>query len=202
MGAISSTIFNSDNLYNEIKKIIKELVNEYQIWTNDKICQNIELIYFDKLIKLNEKTLLDVTSAIGYKMNKQYDKQRLCQLIILHYKKRITLLQIINIALEKEKIRLDQAKNGPVCRNTNKYISNEDFFTCEQIPNALWLDKKQYQQMVRKFKKLKIYKNWLFWINKLENCYHKSLKLLLKIVKRIKQDMYLFVFLHTGPFLA
>ncbi|CAH6421807.1 Hypothetical protein KVN_LOCUS495 [uncultured virus] len=189
MGSSFSTSYNSDHLYNEIKKNIKELIYDYQIWTNDKICDNLEVIYYDKLIKLNKPNLLDISSAIGYKSNKEYDKQKLCQIIISHYKRRIKLLQIINQALDKEKIRLYQAKNGPVCKNTNKYVSVEDFFICEQIPNSLWIDRVQYQKIIEKYKKVNIQTEWIFWIKKLEKCYYKSLRILLKIVRKIKQDI-------------
>ena len=54
--------------------------------------------------------------------------------------------------------------------DTNKDIN--DFITCTSIPNALWINKKDYQQIVENFKKDKRYEVWKQWIDKMYKLYY------------------------------
>lgn len=189
MGNFLNTNISSEQLHNEIKNVVKNLIYEYESWTNEETCQKLELLYHDKLLKFNKSSLLDISAIIGYKYNKKVDKGELCKIIIQHYKRRIDLLKAINNALERGRKRIYQAQNGPICKRVDSYIEMEDFFTCEQIPNALWIEQEQYKKILESYKRLNIYEGWKYWILELDKYYYKSLKKLLRIVRIIKQDI-------------
>lgn len=187
MGNAGSNINNSERTFLEIQKTIRDLIYDYDLWTNEEICKNLEIVYFDKLIKFNQGDLVDISAAIGYGYKKEVCKEDLCKLIITHYKKRINLLKIILKSIEQTRDKLFRAKTGPVCKGVDDPI--EDFLTCTKIPYSLWIDQKQYQKILVNLKNDKRYEIWKFWINKLDKTYYLSLKKLLRIIKKIKQDV-------------
>ena len=186
MGSSSSKI-DSDKLYIAIQNTVKDLIIEYEIWSNDKLCDKMDLIFYDKIIKFKKDNLLDVSAAIGYNYNKDYDKKELCKLIINHFKKRIELLNFISKSISNVSDRILKAQKGNICQRVNKEVN--DFITCTSIPNALWINKEDYQQIIESFKKDKRYEVWKHWIDNMYKLYYNSLEELLNIIRKIKQDI-------------
>lgn len=187
MGINTSNINNPDILYEEIQRTIKNLIYEYNVWSSEEMCNNLEIIYYDKLIKFDKSELLDASAAIGYSYNKNVQKGIICQQIIEHYRRRIKLLRDIKFITEKVRDRLYQAKNGPVCKNVDAHV--EDFVTCSKIPQALWLDQYQYQKILENIKNDKRFEIWEYWIENLSCCYYQSLNKILNIIIKIKYDV-------------
>lgn len=177
----------TDNLYRKIRDDIHKLLIDYQFWADDDICDKLEIIYFDKLIKFRKSNLLDVSTAIGYKYDSTIDKQLICKSIIEHYRRRIKLFQKIYDIIEIGRERVNRAHTGPVCRNVNTYVDN--FIACEKIPNSLWVNEDEYKNIIKEFKKHNLYEGWNVWIDKLNKTYKKILYKLFNIVNKIKNDI-------------
>lgn len=177
--------YHSDTKYNKLRDDIKDLINSYEFWTNDKICERLSLVYYDKLIQFKKSDLLDMSASIGISQNNN-NCNELCHQIINHYNKRIAILQRISIAINKTRNKILRAKKGPVCKNVDKYI--DDFFECEKY-NGLWLNEEQYTKVINKIKSLNIYDNWLSYIQNLDMKWKKYMEYLHKIVVIIKEDI-------------
>lgn len=191
MGVPLSIEYRSDYLYQEIRKTIKDLVEEYKFWADDGICRELEVIYYNKLLKFDIDKLADASTAIGFSHHKEIaeqDKEKICQRIIDHYKKRIELLKFIDKAVKRGRNRIDHALNGPVCRNVDTFV--EDFFTCKKIPNAVWIEKTQYDQIVDKFFKANRNQEWEKYIDKLDFYYYQCLQKLLITIDQIKKSIH------------
>lgn len=187
MGIVTSSIMSNDIIMYEIKNTIKDLIKNYEVWTNDKLCSNLEVMYNGKLVKLTIDQLRGITTTIGYKYDKPVARERLCEIIINHYKKRIELLQLINLNIEKCADMIRRAKKGQVCKNVDSYV--DDFFKCNAIPNSLWIDKEEYNDMIKALKQQDRISLLVNWVEDLEEHYHKSLKRLLRIIDMIKRDI-------------
>lgn len=187
MGIVMSNIMSNDIIMYEIKNAIKELIKNYEVWTNDETCNNLEVMYNGKLITLTVDQLRGITSTIGYKYDKPVPREKLCTIIVTHYKKRIELLKLINQNIEKCADMIHRAKKGPVCKNVNSFV--DDFFKCNSIPNSLWIDKEEYRNMITTLKNQDRISSLTVWVEDLEEHYHKSLKRLLKVIDLIKRDI-------------
>jgi len=185
MGNISS---NSSSLYlhHQIREEIKKIVYDYKFWTDNKLCNKIELIYRDKLIKFPKTNLLNISATVGLKYSTNVSKKKLCHNIINHYQQRINLLKRIQHAIFMTQKKLRRAKDGPVCKNINKYI--EDFFVCDKY-KGLWVSQKEYNIMIKRVHKLKLYDQWKKYIDSLDKYYFKSLRQLQMIITKIKNDI-------------
>ena len=166
--------YHSDVLYNKIRDEIKDLTRKYEFWTDENICDRLSLVYYDKLIQFKKSDLLDASTSIGIKHNNGKESDEICHQIINHYKKRIMLLRQIWLAIDKNRQKILQAKNGPICKNVDKYVG--DFFTCEKV-NGLWLNEDQYNKIIKRIKALGIYDNWLSYIQGLDNKWKKYMNL-------------------------
>jgi hypothetical protein len=171
----------------DIKQTIKDLLYNYSIWTDSTKCQNLETLYRNKLIKLTDEQLIKISLSIGYKFDKQVNKQKICETIVNHFKKRVALLQYINENIEKCADMISRAKNGPICKNVNAYV--DDFFKCNTIPQALWIDKEEYREIINRKKSTDRIESLIGWVDDLEEHYNKSLKRLLKIIKLIRNEI-------------
>jgi len=178
--------YSNDMLIYEIKNTIRELIKNYSMWNNIDTCLKLEAIYRDKLTTLTTDQLFNVSLSMGYKYN-SLSKDKICKFIIDHYKNRIKLLQYINKNIDFCSNMINQAKNGPNCKNVNKYI--DDFFKCTMIPHALWISKEEYAELINNLKFNDKLKFLIGWIDDLEKHYNDSLSKLLSIIKMIKKDI-------------
>lgn len=185
MGIISSD--NRDyktSLYSKIKEIVKDLLYKYEFWTNPEICDKLTLVYYDKLIQYKKSDLVDASTYIGIKHGPT--PKDLCVNIITHYRKRIELLRTIWNEIDKNRNKVIQAKKGPVCRNVDMYVDN--FFTCEKY-GGLWQNSKQYNEIINKLKKAKVYDKWVSHVENLEKKWKEYMRRLLKNINDIKEDI-------------
>jgi hypothetical protein len=187
MGASLSRNITTNLLLYNVKNEIRDLMNNYEFWSNGEICKNLEVVYREKLIKLTEDQLMKINVSIGYEYTKPIDKTTLCETIVTHYKKRIELLQYIDLNINTCADMIHRAKNGQVCKNVNQYIN--DFFVCDKIPNALWIDKEHYKILLNSLRKHDNLSVVIKWIEKLESQYHYSLKKLLRVIELMKKDI-------------
>lgn len=185
--AISSE--NQDNFAAfEIQNIIKELIKNYEVWTDPEKCNKMELVYKNKLMHFSDSMLYDISLLLGHKYEKnKIPREKLCDLIVNHYKSRIELLRKINKGINRCADMIKRASNGEVCRNTTKYI--DDFFTCNTIPKAIWINKEEYSKILERLRKDDRLENMTNWIEQLQEHYYGSLQKLLDIVTVIKQDI-------------
>lgn len=187
MGLTLSKNSATDLLICNIKDTIKDLIKNCELWTNDEICKNLEITFNNNLIKLNEPQLQEILISIGYKVDKHISKNKLCEIVINHFKKRIELLKLINREIDKCANMLTKAKKGPVCINVDKFV--DDFFTCSTIPNALWIDQNNYKISIKNLKKQGRIDTFAKWLKDLDKNYYKSLRRILKIIDIIKKDI-------------
>lgn len=187
MGSTFSSLASNDIIMYNIKNTVNELMNDYEIWANDQLCNNFELIYNGKLITLSDVQLKGIIAMIGYNNSENLSKDDLCQIIINHYKRKIELLKSINETIDKCNNMIHRAKNGKYCLNVNTFI--DDFYTCNQIDGAIWIDKDEYKIIIHKLKKQDRLKGMLIWIEGLDGKYNESVKKLTGIIDMIKKDV-------------
>lgn len=185
MGQISSHYY-SNNLYDKIQNEIRHLLYNYNFWTNDQICDQLSLVYYDKLINFQKSELLGASASIGITHDSQIDKDGLCKMIIEHYKRRITLLTKIKTALDSAYLKILNSTAGPVCKNVDAYI--DDFFECKKA-NGIWLNQQQYQTIIENIKKTKGYETWINHVHNLDNNWKKYLHKLNNVVMLLKNDV-------------
>lgn len=180
---------SGDNLYYEIREKINVLKNKYKFWTLDNICENIEFVYYDKLIKFKRENLLNISTAVAYKNSNVYNKKAICRDIINHFKKKIIILYKIEEALEDARDKIYRSRNGPVCRGVKPEFSNiKDVYDCEKLNNSLWINGDEYRKIVKNIKKSNAYEEWQQWIFKLDKSYNILLEKLLIVINRIEKD--------------
>ena len=185
MGNNQSGINDPDKLYKDTKKTIDDLIYHYKIWSDESICNNLSIVYHDKLIKFNKDGLLDVSAAVGYSYKKDFPKDKLCKLIIEHFQKKMLLLNKIDKGLKIVRERILQAQSGPVCRNIDTHVDN--FLLCEKLP-GVWLNEEQYKQSLNNLKETGRYNNYLKYLYDLQNVYEENLIKLEKVVNLVKND--------------
>lgn len=178
--------YTSNNLYAKIQNEIRHMIYNYQIWTDDKICDKLETIYHDKLITFNKSDILNATMSIGLKHETDVPKDELCHRIIIHYKKRLDILIKIKNALEKSYDQILSVTSGNVCRNVDEYVG--DFFTCAQ-KNGLWLNEEQYQAKLKQIKQTAEHNLWIKYVTGLDKNWKKYINKLNKIITVIKNDV-------------
>lgn len=179
---------SSCSLYSNIKHTIKELIFQYELWTQDDICDKLCLIYYNKLIKFNKSDLLNASTAIGIKssFDNNFDKKKLCTAIINHYKKRIFLLNKICNAVDKGYQQINRAQKGYVCVGTKQYV--DDLIVCQKI-NGLWIDESQYKKIIQNIKNNGGYDRWYSYIQNMDATWKKYTQKLLNIIIKIKKDV-------------
>lgn len=177
---------SNDQLLNNVNKTIDELIDDYNPWANDKLCDNFELVYNDKLIKLSTVQLKGLVSTIGYTDIEKLEKKDLCLMIIGHYKKRIELLNKIKSAINKCKSMLTRARSGNVCLNVTNYV--DDFYLCKEL-SGIWIGKDEYQLMMNKLKNQNRLVGLTFWLEGLNKTYNNSLRKINSIITMIKKDI-------------
>ena len=198
---LTSSVFkcnyeSNEFLYNKIKSKIRKLLKNYEVWSNEEICNKLEIVYYDKLIKFNKSDLMGVSNMIGLSHNNDADKRKICRDIVEHYSYKIKILRKINNTLNKAYNRLDRSKNGPVCKNVGAYMDKSNpisdignILQCTKIKNSLWINEHEYKIIIDKMKKYDLYKGWEHWIIKLEKLYNEHLIKLLNIVEKIELDI-------------
>jgi len=174
-------------LYNNITNTIDGLLDEYKFWTKSDVCNNLEFIYYDKLIRLKNSDLINASTAIGYRFNSNVNKQKVCETIINHYKKQVNLLKHILNTIRKVQNKIDHANNGPICKNVDGFI--DDLYNCKRINGAEWISKKEYSEYITTLKKHKKYTTWKLWLDNLSNIYNSSLIDIQNIINKIKGNI-------------
>lgn len=184
----SSSIAQKSLLEERIRKEAKKLIYNYNFWTDKQVCNNLEVLYYDKLIKFEKSDLIGVSMSIGIKNPKGDDinKTVLCEQIIDHYKRRINVLNEILKAVERNQMKILRANSGPVCRRVDEYV--EDFYTCEKY-HGMWLDEDQYTRLLDRMKQNGTYPKWEHNVYKLKEKYFAYLKKLLNVIEKIKLDV-------------
>jgi hypothetical protein len=179
---------SSETLYNDIQNTVKDLIYRYNFWTKDKenVCDNLTIVYYDKLIQYQKSDLLNASASIGLKHDINVDKGKLCVDIIKHFENRIKLLTEIWDAVDACYRKIMLSRTGPVCRNIDKYVDN--FFVCKEM-KGIWLNVDQYDKVLKNMKLSGQYGKWLSHVQKLDNTWNKYMKQLLRIITLIKQDV-------------
>ena len=185
----NTSMFSSHGLYNKIQAELKTIADKFNFWTDQQLCNNLEVIYRDKLLKYNSSELLNVSTQLGikYDVGSEINKQQICNNLINHYKKRIDLLIEISDGLTKCYNKTISAQKGPVCQKLDGYV--EHFFKCNEY-KGLWVSEEQYQTIINNIKATGRYDNWMEHIENLDSIWLKYLKQLAIIVSDIKKDIH------------
>jgi hypothetical protein len=188
MGGVHSTISNSTYLLDNMKREIKKMIYDYEFWTKNTFCKDMQLLYHDKLIKFERSDLLDASVSLGIvKPSSDAEKKELCDKITNHYIQRIELLTKILKAIERNHLKVARAGGeGAVCRNVDAVIT--DFYSCQEH-KGLWLSEEQYNNLITNFKKNGNYEKWFNNVNKLRENFFTHLKQLNDVIVKIKQDI-------------
>lgn len=182
---------NSKSLYYEeyfsnLEKDLKPMIDNYNFWTNDAICNKIELFYYDKLIQFPKDSLLNITAGIGIVYNEtNINKTELCKIIIDNFKIRIDILKLIYRVISDNKMKLDRANFGPICTSIDDFI--DDFIICENMKGK-WLNSEQYSNYLNSLEKNKKSEH-VKQLNKLQDIYINYIKKLNYIVDQLKKDI-------------
>jgi len=174
------------DLHLQLKQTIKEIIGEYQFWTNESICEKLEVVYLDKLIKYDKGNLTHLSLAIGISPPKHYDKNDICDNIINHYKKRIQVLESISKVIDKTQQQLLNSKKGPVCRGIDKYTTSMD--TCVE-KDGMWIGEKEYMEYLKIINNKDKRKMWIDRVNAYYSKYYYYFNELSKIIDFIKKDL-------------
>jgi hypothetical protein len=193
-------------LYNEIKYEMSDYIEKNTYWTDDKICNKIELFYYDKLLNFNNSDIIDLSIGIGIKINNQdeIDKSKLCAEIIDYYRDKIIFLNSIEHELNELFKKKHMAEYGPVCRNVmydinlldeKKQEILNDIETCTANGGS-WYSKDMY---INNIKDSREYNKWINQNNKLNTLFFNNLIKIKKSLdkffknKKITQEEFNFI---------
>jgi len=183
----------SDFLYD-----IDGIISDYSFWNDENACKNLEILYYDKLVKLNHYKIKNVALSIGIKnvqsnklINDLNFKKKICLLIVSHYKKIINLVNHVKNTILLCQSMIHKINNGHVCQNVSTYISNS--FACASN-GGTWVDHDQYK---KKFKEHLIknssdkisHDNFFKYKKKLNDNYNYYLKIIKNDIYHIKSNI-------------
>ena len=186
MGGLQSKSSYYKTTSNQLEKDLLKMIADYKFWTDDTICDNIGVFYYDKLIKFHKKDLLDISTGIGIIYKPSVSKKLLCDTIIQNYKAKLDIVKIIYENVIKSSEKIMYATHGPVCRSVDKYI--DDFINCKKY-NGQWLGNSQYDELLEKFKEGSQYEKWGEHISKLQNKHDEYIEKLLEYIQKLKSDI-------------
>lgn len=189
MGAVGSSILDPNkDLYDQITEKITEIMERSQFWTNQDLCDRLELVYSDQLQRFDTTDLAGASVTIGIRIDDSHDKKKICTKIIDYYTQRIGLMREIWLAVKKSYELVNKASNGPVCRKVKSAINN--FIQCtEGGTDGEWLTKDEYEQLVRGFHRGPVGDKYDTKIEELRTNFNHHVSKLLKVVNKIDKDM-------------
>lgn len=187
MGALISTIDDVSppvNLYRTIIRTIDELMNDQSRWTDPAVCSKLIVSFKDTTKAATDESLINVGQTFGIMDKKaQKDKNYMCKILINEFKRRINLLKIIKQSIIRFEARVEGAKQGPVCRNSNVFSAKR-----EHCP-GVWLSSDDYQELVKKLKRKGLADKWVQNVSNLQATYNETLQLVWDLTRRIKIEM-------------
>lgn len=189
MGSNNSCLNDkSINLYNNLKKTIKDMIYTQKFWADEGLCDKMVIVYYDKLIQYNKSDLVNVSMAIGIKPDQsdKINKNELCLKIVNHYKKRIDLMSHILNSITDIYNKIIHVQKGAVCQGVNDYV--DDFYRCRKM-NGIWLDENQYNKMIEKLKIINLYDGWYEHITIMNTKWFESMNKLDEYITIIKKDI-------------
>lgn len=186
MGGVQGKLAYYQTTSIELEKDLSQMITDYKFWTDESICNKIEVFYYDKLIKFHKKDLLDISTSIGIIYDTDTDKRELCNIIIQNYKAKLDIVKIIYDAVIKVNEKLDYATHGSVCRCVDEYIN--DFINCQKY-NGQWIGKNHYDELVKKHKNTNKYELWTSHIISLQKKHEEYINKLKNFVDKIKLDI-------------
>jgi hypothetical protein len=177
---------DSVNSYESLLEEMNTLLSEYKPWTNKEICNQMVIVYKNKLSDLSTNDLMNLSVSIGIQHPKQAEnKEQLCGSIINHYLMRIALLNEITSEMKKCYEDINACISGEICLNVNDVIT--DIIECQKN-DGLWVDKEMYGVVIQNMKLNGNYRIWLSYVKSLDTIWDKYIKKIHRMIKLIKND--------------
>lgn len=187
MGILISRINGNITMHDKIEEELNKLKNEYEYWTFEEICPDIEILYEDKLMKLEKNKIDGIAGAIGIRKKDNIPKEELCKKIICHFKKQIKLIDYILKGINMCKDMTFKVNNGGVCIGIDSYIKTIE--ECDKYEGT-WFTEESYKQLINAIKKDPKYKKYTMIISKLKSEYTKYLNKVKVIVNNLRSGVY------------
>jgi hypothetical protein len=176
-----------------VEKTIQGLIDDAEFWTNPAICQNLSVVYRDRMLTMHQRELFDIAVTIGVSqpglLEKPAEKEQLCSRIIGYYTARLKMLRDIWEALKETRDKVDRAKNGPVCAKIDSYVDDEE--KCLAMGGE-WRTTSRYSSDLREFKQSEPGAAWQLWLenyNNLNGEYCTRFDKLWKLIGILKRDV-------------
>jgi len=183
--SISRPVTNYKTLSHNLESDIDELMASYSYWKSADICERLEVVYYDKIIKFHQSDLLETSTAVGIVPDNDFNREELCNRIIENYKLRAEILKIILDGISHGKNMIDRAKKGPICRNIDKFVS--DPINCD-TNKGIWITSASYGELLKKAHRDKRYSKWVEHFKNMEIKYKHYFYKLSKIFYKIKDN--------------
>lgn len=182
----TSTKLESINSYESLVKDMNDLLSEYKPWVSKELCDQMVIVYKNKLSDLSTNDLMNLSVSVGIQHPQQIEnKEQLCSNIINHYLIRIGLLNEIASEMKKCYENINACMTGQICLNVNDVIT--DLMECQKN-DGLWIDKEMYNVVVENMKLNGNYTIWMTYVNSLDKVWDKYIKKIHRFVKLIKLD--------------
>lgn len=105
-----------EELLQQINEISKAIIDRYSIFIDPQACDKLSLIYETDLKSFRKQELNGVSMLLGLSVpQEKIDKKTICQRIIDHYNKRISLISMITNSLSFCDDRINGLRKGPRC---------------------------------------------------------------------------------------
>lgn len=183
MGQSSSNI-KSHNSYEKLQKELSDLITNFQPWTNKEICDQMVIVYKDRLAHLSPNDIMNLSVSIGIKHPDQPEnKEELCSMIVNHYLSRIGLLNEIILEMRKCYENIMACIKGPICLNVNDIVT--DIIECQKY-KGIWIEKNTYTNIIENLKRTNQHDIWLKYVNNLDLVWGKYIKKILHVINLIK----------------
>lgn len=162
------------DLIEKIQERAKKLTDSYQEeFLDPDFCNQIALIYNNKLTKFRKQEIDGVRYTLGLVNDNPQTKQQVCQMIVNHYLLRIQLIKKLETTLGFTYQRIAALTMGPRCDGY------PDIFEREKCPNGRW------QGLVVLPADILENRNWYQQVHDLQREYIKYLKRLESILDQL-----------------
>ena len=128
--SVNDTLNRGTELQSEILNIVNELTEQYETkyYLNPRFCQQIAIVYSNRLLQYSQLELRKVAYKLGLVVNDAALKEQICSAIIKHYHDRINLMAAIKSSISHCSVRIFALTSGPRCEGAPEIF---DKVACE-----------------------------------------------------------------------
>ena len=128
--SVNDTLNRGTKLQQDILNIVNELTEQYETkyYLNPRFCQQIAIVYSNKLLQYSKLELRKVAYNLGLVVDDVALKDQICSAIIKHYHDRINLMAAIKESISHCSVRIFALTSGPRCEGAPEIF---DKVACE-----------------------------------------------------------------------